>query len=185
MLKQIAAIPGPQAIKLSLLLLLALLFAGAVAGATLSLTLAQAANGVYDTDGDKLIEISNLDQLNALRYDRDGDGAADQSSDAGEYSLVFPVHSNETVCDSGCNGYELAKSLDFNQVRQLPHRRGQHRLDVHRRRRRLDAHRPPGQHRNAQALQRQVRGQRLHHFQPVQQCHRHRPRNRPFRPPGR
>ena len=116
MLKQIAAIPGPQAIKLSLLLLLALLVAGAVAGATLSLTRAQAANGVYDADGDKLIEISNLDQLNALRYDRDGDGAADRDIDAGEYALVFPVHSNESVCDSGCNGYELAKSLDFNQA---------------------------------------------------------------------
>ena len=114
--KQIAAFASPQAMKMSLLLLLALLFAGAVAGATLSLTRAQAANGVYDADGDKLIEISNLDQLNALRYDRDGDGAADRDIDAGEYALVFPVHSDQTVCDSGCNGYELAKSLDFNQA---------------------------------------------------------------------
>ena len=116
MLKQMASIPGPQAIKLSLLLLLALLFAGAVAGATLSLTRAQAANGVYDTDGDKLIEIQYLEQLDALRYDPNGDGAADETGDAAAYAAAFPVTDGNLVCTSDCTGYELDTSLDFTQT---------------------------------------------------------------------
>ena len=113
MIKQMASIIGPQAMKLSILLLLALLVAGAAAGATLSLTRAQASNGVYDTDGDKLIEISYLEQLDAIRYDPDGDGAADESSDAAAYANAFPVTAGQSVCASGCTGYELANSLDF------------------------------------------------------------------------
>ena len=113
MIKQMASIIGPQAMKLSILLLLALLVAGAAAGATLSLTRAQAANGVYDTDGDKLIEISYLEQLDAIRYDPDGDGAADETSDAAAYASAFPVTAGQSVCVSGCTGYELANSLDF------------------------------------------------------------------------
>ena len=116
MLKPLASIIGPQAMKLSALLLLALLAAGAAAGATLSLTQAQSANGVYDTDGDKLIEIGYLEQLDALRYDPNGDGAADETSDAAAYALAFPVTTGQSVCDSGCTGYELAKSLDFNKT---------------------------------------------------------------------
>ena len=107
----------------ALAVLAALLLAGAVAGVTLSLTQAQA-NGVYDTDGDKLIEISYLEQLDALRYDTDGDGAADEATDAdGEetadakaYAAAFPVEKGEVVCASDCTGYELAKSLDFEQA---------------------------------------------------------------------
>ena len=33
----------------------------------------------YDSDGDGLIEIDNLAQLNASRWDLDGDGAADNN----------------------------------------------------------------------------------------------------------
>ena len=96
------------------LLALALLFAAAVAGVTLNLTQAQA-NGVYDTDGDKLIEISYLEQLAAIGYDPNGDGTADETTDAKAYSAAFPVGTGEVVCASGCTGYELAKSLDFEQ----------------------------------------------------------------------
>ena len=113
MTKQIAPFTGPRAIKFSLLLLLALLVAAAAAGTTLSLTRAQAANGVYDTDGDKLIEISYLEQLDAIRYDPNGDGAADETSGAAAYANAFPVTAGQSVCLSGCTGYELANSLDF------------------------------------------------------------------------
>ena len=113
MTRQIASIVGPQAMKLSILLLLALLVAGAAVGATLSLTQAQPANGVYDTDGDKLIEISYLEQLDAIRFDPDGDGAADNTGDAAAYANAFPVTAGQSVCTSGCTGYELANSLDF------------------------------------------------------------------------
>ena len=67
-----------------------------------------ASNGKYDTDGDRLIEISGLEQLDAIRYDLDGDGI---SSDAA-YGGAFPISAGEVVCDD-CNGYELIRSLDF------------------------------------------------------------------------
>ena len=107
---------GPQATKRLIILALALLFAGAVAGVTLSLTQAQSSNGVYDTDGDKLIEISYLEQLAAIGYDPNGDGTADVTSDDKAYSAAFPVNAGQVVCTSGCTGYELAKSLDFKQA---------------------------------------------------------------------
>ena len=104
---------GSQATRFSIILLLALLFAGAIAGTTWSLARAQASNGVYDTDGDKLIEIQYLEQLDAIRYDPNGDGAADVTGDAASYAAAFPVNTGESVCIEGCNGYELSNSLDF------------------------------------------------------------------------
>ena len=77
------------------------------AGATFAVATA-ASNGEYDTDGDRLIEISSLEQLDAIRYDLDGDGI---SSDAA-YGGAFPISAGEVVCDD-CNGYELIRSLDF------------------------------------------------------------------------
>ena len=82
----------------------------------------------YDTDGDGLIEISNLEQLNAIRYDPDGDGVPldgfdltgdgrdDFSGDnaARRYATAFPIITGGAVCGGGgCTGYELARSLDF------------------------------------------------------------------------
>ena len=116
MLKHKASITSPQALKPLILLLLALLVAGAAAGVTLSLTQAQTANGVYDTDGDKLIEISYLEQLAAIGYDPDGDGDADNPNSAIAYAGMFPVEQGKNVCDSGCNGYELSNSLNFKQA---------------------------------------------------------------------
>ena len=116
MLKHKASITSPQALKPLILLLLALLVAGAAAGVTLSLTQAQSSNGVYDTDGDKLIEISYLEQLAAIAYDPNGDGAADKTGDAAAYADAFPVSAGSQVCVSGCTGYELSKSLDFDQA---------------------------------------------------------------------
>ena len=52
-----------------------LLVAALVAvSATVGMVLSQSGNGQYDADGDGLIEVSNLEQLNAIRYDLDGDG---------------------------------------------------------------------------------------------------------------
>ena len=76
---------------------------------TVGVVLSQSDNGKYDTDGDGLIEVSNLEQLNAIRYDLDGDGRS--SSEA--YGNAFPADSGEIVCQTSCHGYELARSLDF------------------------------------------------------------------------
>ena len=66
--------------------------------------------GDYDTDNDGLIEISNLSQLNAIRWDLDGDG---ESRDSG-YAQAFPGAVAGMGCpDAGCSGYELTSDLDF------------------------------------------------------------------------
>ena len=66
----------------------------------------------YDTDTDGLIEISNVTQLNAMRYDLDGDGDP-SASGATTYSAAFPDASPPLRCFGGCMGYELAADLDF------------------------------------------------------------------------
>ena len=70
----------------------------------------------YDDDDDGLIEVITLAQLNAIRWDLDGDGTADDSANATSYATAFPdaVQSPRMGCPSaGCTGYELAADLDF------------------------------------------------------------------------
>ncbi len=76
----------------------------------------------YDKDDDGLIEISNLAQLNAIRWDLNGDGQADRSGDASDYGDAFPTFPkpdgiNDMGCPSpsGCTGYELITDLDFDE----------------------------------------------------------------------
>ena len=70
-----------------------------------------------DSDDDNLIEISNLAQLNAIRYDLNGDGMADTGvsrRDSVAYEKAFGViRKSRVVCDASCLGYELTTSLDF------------------------------------------------------------------------
>ena len=67
----------------------------------------------YDGDNDGLIEVSTLAQLNAMRWDVDGDGhPAHDASD--EYWTAFPDAVSDLGCPAdGCSGYELVASLDF------------------------------------------------------------------------
>ncbi len=69
----------------------------------------------YDSDGDGLIEINNLEQLDAIRYDLDGNGIVDDDSTiaAAVYGSAFPTLSTGGLCSGDCKGYELARSLDF------------------------------------------------------------------------
>ena len=65
----------------------------------------------YDTDDDGLIEVSNLAQLNAIRWDVNGDGYSDHG---GRLSAGFPNALGGMGCPaSGCVGYELVADLDF------------------------------------------------------------------------
>ena len=67
----------------------------------------------YDTDDDGLIEISYLEQLDAIRHDLDGNGRADSGS-SDTYASAFPNASPDMGCPSGgCIGYELVRDLDF------------------------------------------------------------------------
>ena len=64
-------------------------------------------------DNDGLIDIRNLDQLNAIRYDLDGDGLLITNIEA--YNAAFPRPSSGSMgCpNDACSGYELAASLSF------------------------------------------------------------------------
>ena len=65
----------------------------------------------YDKDDDGLIEIYNFKQLNAVRYDLDGDGVGSNTT---SYVSGFVDAVSGMGCpSSGCGGYELAVSLDF------------------------------------------------------------------------
>ena len=77
---------------------------------------AQTASPVdYDIDNDRLIEISNLEQLDAVRYDLDGNGASDSNDTRADYLRAFPSPTSRMGCSAGgCVGYELSQGLDFN-----------------------------------------------------------------------
>ncbi len=67
----------------------------------------------YDTDGDNLIEVSTLAQLNAIRYDLDGNGTV-TAGDQANYDIAFPNALASMGCAATCTGYELAANLNFN-----------------------------------------------------------------------
>ena len=71
---------------------------------------------VYDRDADGLIEVTTLEQLDAIRHDVDGDGLPTHAGkDA--YRAAFPEAFLETgarlTCVGECRGYELTADLDF------------------------------------------------------------------------
>ena len=66
----------------------------------------------YDGDDDGLIAVATLAQLDAIRYDLNGDGVVDDISDWQSYYDAFD-ESSLVGCPDGCTGYELANDLDF------------------------------------------------------------------------
>ena len=71
-----------------------------------------AGNADYDTDNDRLIEVSTLAQLDAMRYDLNGNGLVDGATWE-PYYAAFSMGALEMGCPNGCIGYELAANLDF------------------------------------------------------------------------
>ena len=105
---------------LGLLLALAVLLPNAAAEAQTSPASTATATATatptdYDTDNDGLIDIKTLAQLNAVRYDIDGNG----DSTHADYIAAFPNRDTTATgrmgCPSGtCSGYELmVNDLDF------------------------------------------------------------------------
>ena len=66
----------------------------------------------YDTDNDNLIDITSLAQLNAIRYDLNGDGAV-ANTDTMAYNAAFPNAMSSMGCAATCTGYELMSNLNF------------------------------------------------------------------------
>ena len=89
--------------------------AASIAPTPIPASTSQSGNGKYDADGDGLIEISNLEQLNAVRYDLNGDGTLDWASGYSGYYDAFPIGATEAVCHN-CNGFELTRSLNFKEA---------------------------------------------------------------------
>ncbi len=74
--------------------------------------IAQGRGSRHDADGNGLIEIRFLEQLDAVRHDLDGDGIPEDAA-AAEYAAAYPGSGDAVVCGGGCQGYELARPLDF------------------------------------------------------------------------
>ena len=66
----------------------------------------------YDGDDDNLIDIATLAQLDAVRYDLNGDGAVDGTEWEAYYG-AFDEGVFGMGCPDGCVGYELTTDLDF------------------------------------------------------------------------
>ena len=74
------------------------------------------ARGDYDADDDFLIDVANLQQLDAIRYDPRGRGTPTNQP---RYEAAFPNAVAGMGCplDWGCRGYELVADLDFDTNR--------------------------------------------------------------------
>ncbi len=66
-----------------------------------------------DVDDNGLIEIETLEQLSAVRFDRDGDG---MPSSTPTYAATFPDAADNMGCSGDCRGYELNNDLDFDDA---------------------------------------------------------------------
>ena len=64
--------------------------------------------GLILQDDPTLINVANLEQLNAIRYDLDGNGVADDVSNVTAYQAAFSGLATDTY-----DGYELMVNLDF------------------------------------------------------------------------
>lgn len=97
--------------SVSLKILTVLLSASCLLAGGVALVLAQSGNYEFDRDGDGLIEISYLEQLEVIRYDLDGNGSPDPGDSTAAYSYAAAFA--PVVCEGKCKGYELVRSLDF------------------------------------------------------------------------
>jgi hypothetical protein len=71
-------------------------------------------DGVIDADADSdgLIDINNLEQLNAMRFELNGQARVLEDEGAADYSGC-PNIVNGSLVQKRCHGYELTQSLDF------------------------------------------------------------------------
>ena len=66
----------------------------------------------YDTDNDNYIEVSGHAQLNAIRYDLNGDGVI-AATDTANYNAAFPNAATGMGCAATCVGYELTADINL------------------------------------------------------------------------
>ena len=67
----------------------------------------------YDADADGLIEVRTLAQIDAVRYDLDGDGVPSSAGAEAHAAAFTGAIGGLTCAGAGCHGYELLADLDF------------------------------------------------------------------------
>ena len=70
----------------------------------------------YSSDG-RLIDVSNVEQLHAIRWDLDGDGDPDEQAYATSYTAAFPNAESSMGCTMTCTGYALVNDIDLGASR--------------------------------------------------------------------
>ena len=88
---------------------------GTKSGADRTITMRTFSTNAIDRDGDDLIDINSLERLDNVRYNLD----LGATSDDGRYKESTQIADGEGVrcganADAKCTGYELMRSLDFN-----------------------------------------------------------------------
>ena len=76
-----------------------------------SVAIAQTGNTDYSSD-DSLIDVRTAEQLNAMRWDLDGDGVPFETSSTSYYA-AFPDAAPRMGCASICTGYALRDDIDL------------------------------------------------------------------------
>ncbi len=69
----------------------------------------------YDTDNDNLIEVSSMEQLNAIRFDMEANGLPENANfydGIVQYRKAFPNYAYGMGCPNTCRGYELTADLN-------------------------------------------------------------------------
>ena len=95
-------------------ILLTALICAVLAGSGFDSTVSAQSVIDYDADDDGLIEVTTEAQLNAIRWDMDGNGVVDASANATSYSAAFPTAAPQMGCPSAaCAGYELAADISL------------------------------------------------------------------------
>ena len=113
MMRRAAGRAAP-AIKIAVLALLLVLVAG-LAGILTAAEVAAQGRDYASKENPNLIDIRTLAQLDAVRYDLDGDGLRGDTSEADweKYQDAFRNARDGMGCADACAGYELLNSLDF------------------------------------------------------------------------
>ena len=94
--------------------LLAALICAVLAVSGLDSTASAQTGTDYDLDDDGLIEVASEAQLNAMRWDLDGNGAVGASANATDYAAAFPTPAQRMGCPAPrCTGYELAANISL------------------------------------------------------------------------
>ena len=69
-------------------------------------------NTDYDQNNNNLIDVTTLAQLDAVRYDLNGNGSP---TNVNAYNLAFLGRATDMGCPTTCSGYELMNDLDFDE----------------------------------------------------------------------